>query len=1254
MPSRYRKMNFVQDQLKTILEKECISEEIRHMPLALISDLQSSYLNIERGRNQWVSAIDAMSQPVFLLDADYRVVRANLDYAKQAGMSVRDVVGKSYWQVFPLMDGPSEGCVSSMHLHREFIEALSLPTGQLLNDHSYTIYNDHEEVLYSLHVLEDITQLKQLEAEKNESAELFRAISEAAHDAIILLDELGQVCYWNSAAERIFGYNQQEIMGKDLYLVLAPKHYPRAFHKVFKSFTRTELRQILGQTIEFDAVNKKGDDLNIELSMSAVQVKERWHSVALVRDITARKQDEQKLRLFRDLLDNSNDAIEVLEPDTLRFLDINEEACRALGYSREELLTMRVFDIDPALTQNGHELMHAQASAFGSALFERTHQRKDGSIFPVEISMRVVEFDRTYILSIARDITLRKQDQQQLRELNRQLSTLSHVNRALIHYTDEYALLQAICSILIEKGGYAFVWVGYAEQNEQKQVRPMAFSPDDSAYLDAINITWKDDESGSGPAGTAIRTCLPSVAADIETHSDYDLWREKAIKSGYRSSIALPLLDGEKCFGVLNIYSAEPHIFDELAENLLMEMANDLAFGIVTIHNQLKAAERDKQMRALIEHNPDAILMLDAVGNIEFTNPVAEILLGQKSSALLGKPFALPKIMDENAEIQILSRLDNGKLKPRTVEVQKVNMDSQDEFKSLLFLHDITPRLEAEQLSYRMGRILEHSWNEIYVLSEESLNFIDVSEGGQRHLGYSMDELQGMTPLDIKHEMTLEQCHALVEPLKSGSCHEVHFESNNYCKDGSVYPVETRLQLAREESPPVYIAIVQDISERKQHIADLEYKAQYDALTGLPNRSLLEDKIKEGLSSLTGDAQSLTVLTISIRRMNEVNDLMGYQNGDKVLQTIASRLQSLCPDLNVTARLGADVFVLLLPKLKADAVHIMAEKIQRITQSPIEIDDMSLEIEVAIGIALSPEHGDDANTLLKHSDIAMRSAKHDGVAINMYSFENDPFSLRKLKLHGELRRAIDNRTLTLFYQPQVDISSGHITSVEALARWIHPEEGMISPGDFIPMIEQTGLIYPFTQWVLEEAITQLKNWADKGIFLTIGMNLSARNLLEPNLVENIHRLLNIYQVDAGCLCVEITESSLMRHPDKALGVLNTLHDMGIRLSIDDFGTGYSSLAYLKKLPMDELKIDQAFIFNLCENQDDVVIVQSTIGLAHSLGLKVVAEGIESKEVLDKLRLFGCDNAQGYYMSRPLPLSELELWLEDSQWGLLNH
>jgi EAL domain-containing protein (putative c-di-GMP-specific phosphodiesterase class I) len=320
-------------------------------------------------------------------------------------------------------------------------------------------------------------------------------------------------------------------------------------------------------------------------------------------------------------------------------------------------------------------------------------------------------------------------------------------------------------------------------------------------------------------------------------------------------------------------------------------------------------------------------------------------------------------------------------------------------------------------------------------------------------------------------------------------------------------------------------------------------------------------------------------------------------------------------------------------------------------RSALNVADLSLEIETAVGIAVYPDHGDDSTTLLQRADIAMRMARHDGLGIMVYDSEIDPLSLKRLQLHGELREAIENGGMTLYYQPKVDIKTGRIVGVEALARWPHPREGMIPPNDFIPMIEQSGLIQPFTYWALEEAIKVLRRWKDDGIELVVSVNLSARNLLDSELPGSIAALLYAYQVSANNLCLEITESAIMSQPERALTILNQLHETGATISIDDFGTGYSSLSYLKKLPVDELKIDQSFIFGLTRDSDDETIVHSTIELAHNLSLKTVGEGVENKGILNMLGVLNCDIAQGYHISRPLPLEELQEFLRDSPWGL---
>ena len=570
---------------------------------------------------------------------------------------------------------------------------------------------------------------------------------------------------------------------------------------------------------------------------------------------------------------------------------------------------------------------------------------------------------------------------------------------------------------------------------------------------------------------------------------------------------------------------------------------------------------------------------------------------------------------------------------------------------STCIVHDITELRQADILSDRIGKIFEHSWNEIYTFNADTFHFVDVSHGACQNLGYSLAELQQLTPLDIKPDVSHDQFNALIEPLRRGDVQQVNFESSHRRKDGSSYPVEICLQITIEESPPVFTAIVQDISEHKQYIDELEHKALYDTLTDLPNRSLLQDRLKYALKIARRESSTVAVLIVDITRLREINNVMGHQNGDVVIKNVSSRLEEALRDADTVARLSGDEFVLVLPGINIENIHLAIDKIQALFKEPILIEDTSIEIEAAIGIAIFPLHGLDSDMLIRHADIAMHVAKNDVNGFNIYNPDDDPFSLQHLKLYGELREAVNNKKLTLYYQPKIDIKTGKIKSVEALARWPHPDKGMISPVEFIPMIEQTGLIRPFTLWVLEQAILQIKQWNESGIDLNVAVNLSTRNLLDPSLPDYLENLLSTHNVSATNLSLEITESAIMSRPESAIALLVRLHAMGFKLSIDDFGTGYSSLAYIKKLPVQELKIDQSFIFGLMTNEDDAVIVRSTIDLAHNLGLTVVAEGIESKEILDRLAILGCDIGQGYYFSRPISSEELSSWLHESSWGL---
>lgn len=563
---------------------------------------------------------------------------------------------------------------------------------------------------------------------------------------------------------------------------------------------------------------------------------------------------------------------------------------------------------------------------------------------------------------------------------------------------------------------------------------------------------------------------------------------------------------------------------------------------------------------------------------------------------------------------------------------------------------NVNRRIRAERSLANLERILERSNNDIYLFDALTLRFMGASGSARRKLGYTITELALLTPLDLIPEFTAEQFKGIIQPFLTGDMEEVTFETSCRRKDKSTYPVEVRLLLTSMEAAPIFVAIIQDISERRRQILAIEKSALFDTLTSLPNRILLQDRLQIALKAAHRETTSVAVLIADVVRLKDINGIMGYKDGDIVLQEIANRLKNGLRESDTIARLGGDEFAIVLPAVSFEDATLAAEKIQGMLEQPIVLRDITLEIEVAIGIALYPEHGDNPATLLQHADSAMQLTKNDKRRFAIYDPRDDLPSLKQLRLFGEIRQAIHDNSMCLYYQPKVDIKKGTVTSLEALARWPHLTEGIILPSDFIPLVEQSGLIRPFTLWALNLAIEQCRYWAKAGIELNIAVNLSTRNLLDPSLPDNIASILEIHQIDPKFLTIEITESAVISRSDGALKVLSHLHAMGLRISIDDFGTGYSSLAYLTKLPVDELKIDQSFVSNMNKSSTDEVIVRSTIELAHNLGMSVVAEGVENKETRDHLEMLGCDVGQGYFFSCPLPSNELSCWLTDSPWS----
>jgi diguanylate cyclase (GGDEF)-like protein/PAS domain S-box-containing protein len=741
-------------------------------------------------------------------------------------------------------------------------------------------------------------------------------------------------------------------------------------------------------------------------------------TAALTAEIAERKQAEAKLRLFRTLLDRSNDTIEVIDPVTLRFLDINETGCRISGYSREELLSMSVSDIDVGLSAEALETIREQLQQTGYAQFETAHRRKDGSTFPVEVSVTLIEIDKPYLLSIVRDTTNRKENEARIKRLNQLYTVLSGINTTIVRVREEEELFREACRIAVEHGRFVFAWIGKFDADSQ-QVTPVAEAGRDDGYLAQINLTTRPDTPGScALTAQALTEMKPAICNDIASDERIVNLSEEALSRGYRSVVVLPLTLADKPVGVFALYSTEPDVFDDEEMALLTEIAGDISFAIDTIKK------------------------------------------------------------------------------------------------------------------------------------EEKLNYL----------------------------------------------------------------------------------------------------AYYDAITGLPNRSLFYDRLNQHTYD-TRDDEKTAVLVIDLERFSVINETFGRHLGDTLLKMVAERLISFGMDVSHLARISADAFVKILPDIKeeADIVHFIKNHIAAALNEPFELEGKELRLSARVGIAIFPDDGKDADTLFQNAEAALKKTKLSGEKYSFYTPELNARVAEKLTLENKLRQALEHEQLVLHYQPKINLNTNQIEGLEALMRWNDPETGLVPPWQFIPLLEETGMIVEAGDWALVKAMADYRELQNNNLSPPrIAVNVSQVQLQREDFVSSIERVLNDAGGMPGGLEIEITESLIMQNVEANIQKLRAVREMGVDVTIDDFGTGYSSLSYIAKLPISCLKIDRAFIINMTSNTDDLIIVSTIISLAHSLDLRVVAEGVETQEQAEQLRLLKCDEIQGFLFSPGVPIEQIKEFLRDKK------
>ncbi|WP_157267066.1 bifunctional diguanylate cyclase/phosphodiesterase [Azohydromonas aeria] len=790
--------------------------------------------------------------------------------------------------------------------------------------------------------------------------------------------------------------------------------------------------------------------------------------------------------------------------------------------------------------------------------------------------------------------------QEDMERLERALRTLSGCNRALLRAQEEGALMQEICRVVVEDGGYHLARIGRAEHDADKTVTLLAHAGRGTNQTEVEPLVWSDTERGRSATGMAIRTGTACLVNDAQGDFFPAVWRDLARRHGLGSVLALPLRIEGELFGALTIGAPETDAFSGQERQVLDEVAGDVAFGLEI----LRLRRRRERAEAEVQRLNRAVRTRAAVNR------------------------ALAQARDETALLQEICRV------------------------------------AVEECGYRMAWVGYFEHDEM--LSVRPMAHAGFEEGfldGRRNLSWLRSDPERAARLDAGQPMVF---HDLANdpsfPLRQ------EYASRSY---GSV--VLLPLRVGEQVLGALYILAkecdgfdAQEVELLAATVADLGYgldalhhrakalaaeqtirrMAYFDTVTGLPNRAQLCEVLSEAIAAARDQRRSLALLRIGLTHLAELNETLGSTEVDKLVQAVGERLQqALCDSPATLGRLAEAEFAVVLPRAGAEEAGGLAQRLLMALGGAIDVSGLRLDARANVGISLYPGHGNDGEALLRRAGVALTQGRVCGTSVSFYRNGLDQQYAQRLELLAELREALARDELLLYCQPKVKLDTGKVCGAEALVRWQHPRLGQVHPGDFIKLAEQTGLITPLTYWMLNTSLRYSHAWREQGQECPLSVNLSARDLQDPKLLDRIEGALMTWGAEPDWIEFELTESALMLDPNAALETLGRLKRLELRLAIDDYGTGYSSLSYLQRLPVDAIKIDQSFVSRMRRESGSAAIVRSTIELAHDLRLLVIGEGVEDKETLDDLAALQCDQAQGYCISRPMPAEQFHSWCE---------
>jgi diguanylate cyclase (GGDEF)-like protein/PAS domain S-box-containing protein len=1156
----------------------------------------------------------------------------------------------------------------------------------------------------------DITKEKAADEDAARLAIRLLGMLDGITDAIYTLDRRWRFTYLNKEAAVHLRQPRKQLLGKviwDEYKEAVGSIAEREFHRAFRENRPVQFEQFYAPLQLWCEIRAYPSEEGLAVSF---------------HDISARKQAEQAIReseeRFKHVATATADGIWDWDAKSDR-LWWNEGMHALFGFPPEETepgiesWSSRIHPDDKDRVLHG---VHAVVSGGGENWTDEYRVvRHDGTFAHVLDRGFVIRDREGQVLRIVggmTDQTARKRSELDLARLNRALRMRSSSNELLIHSKDETALITDLCRLAVDVGGYRMAWVGYAQDDETRTITPAAYAsgPDDTSYVAGLRFSWSEDEpTGRGLAGQAIRSGQPIFSENLRGDATFYPWLAAAEERGYRGVICLPLRDKERAFGVLTLYSHEVRPFSAEEVKLMQELADNLAFGIGSLRSQeerrrIQAAVRKvaasvsasagaeffEQLASnmaeaagaqgafvarflpgepIIVRTVAAVIDGRPVDNVDYAiegSPCEKLLREEHYVVPAGVAGLFPRarsIADFGAQAYVGGRLDNSAGQPMGLlfVLFREPLKRYSFIKSTLriFATRAAAELERQEADARISdqaSLLDKAKDAIVVRGiDNRVQFWN--KGAERLYGWTSDEALGRSIEELLYDdpSTLEEATRSV--LEQG---EWSGEILGHRKDGSSVTIEANWTLVRDDDgrPQSILAIKTDITQRKAAEREIQRLAFYDGLTRLPNRLLLMERLQHALTISARSRKMGAVLFIDLDNFKTLNDTLGHDKGDLLLQQVSQRLTACVRESDTVARLGGDEFVVMLEDLSESPQEAIAqtkaigEKILAAVNRPYQLAGHERHSTPSIGATLFNGLSGDADELLKRADLAMYQAKAAGRnAIRFFDPKMQAAATDRAALEADFRQGLRQQEFLLHYQPQL-CAEDCVVGAEVLVRWQQPRRGLVSPAEFIPLAEETGLILPLGKWVLETACRQLASWAACPAMarLTMAVNVSARQFRDPGFVKQVLAVLDRTGANPQLLKLELTESLLVENVEETIAKMSALKARGVGFSLDDFGTGYSSLSYLKRLPLDQLKIDESFVRDVLTDPNDAVITRTIIALGQSLGLEVIAEGVETEEQRAFLAELDCHAYQGYLFCRPLPAEQFERFMRDRNVG----